>query len=714
MMRMRTMVRIAGALALLAIAAGIACADDLWNRSRLTYPELGPIKIPKVEPVRMRNGMVLYILEDHDFPTVRGNLLVRVGGMLDPADKVGLAQVAGEVLRSGGSLKTPGDELDRMLESRGASIEFSIGSSEGNGSLWCLKEDAVQTLSFLAELLRTPAFPEDKLDLAKTEMRRSIAGRNDEPMGIVFREMGEIVYGADHPYARNPEYATIDAIRRDDLVAFHREHFHPDRIYLTLVGDFDAKAMRASVEKLFGDWPASGKPAPAEPAVAQAEGGKIFYAEKSGMTNAWVVAGELGIRADHADYAAMNVLGEILGGSFSSRLFNEIRTKRGLAYAAGSSPGTDFARRGVFLAYAGTRADSTLAVLEIMRKEIGKITQEPVTNEELESAKSSILNRDVFKYATKGQIVSRMAFLDFHGYPVDFTARYPDQVRALTAAQLLEAAKRNIHPDALDFLVVGEQGQFAQPLASLGAYETVDLTIPDPKPSTEVPAATPEALAQGMKLLEKAAGATGGKAAWAGIKSIQQEVDLSVSIQGMNLSIALKSIRTADGKDFVSQRLPFGEVLIVREGAGGWKSTPQGSGDLTPDEVAEILEDRARDFWSLFGSPGAYTAQALPPEEAEGKKCDRLLISGGGLEQVFLYIDASSGEPVQMRYQGQSPQGGPVEVTEIYGDFRPEGAVKVPHSMKTLHNGQPFASATVKSVSVDGEIDPKIFAKPGS
>ncbi len=714
MRRYVSMAQIAGALVLLAAAAGIAAAQDLWDHGRLSYPELGEIRIPKVEPVRLQNGMVLYILEDHDFPTVRGNLLVRVGGMVDPADKVGLARLTGEVLRSGGSAKTPGDDLDRMLESRGASIEFSIGSSEGNGSLWSLKEDAAKIISLLAELLRAPAFPEDKLELAKTEIRREIAGRNDEPMGIVFREMSEIVYGSDHPYAREPEYATIGAITREDLVAFHKEHFHPDRMYLTLVGDFDAKAMRKTVERYFSDWPASGKAAPTEPPVAVKPAGKLYYAEKTGMTNAWVVAGELGIRADHPDYAAMDVLGEILGGSFSSRLFNEIRTKRGLAYAAGSSPGIDFARRGVFVAFAGTRTDSALVVLDLMRREIKRITEEPVTDAELETARSAILNRDVFKYATKGQIVSRMAYLDFHGYPVDFTARYPEKVRGLTTSLLLEAAKRNIHPETLDFLLVGEQGQFAQPLSSLGAYETIDLTIPEPKASVDAPEATPEALAQGMKLLEKAAAATGGTAAWAKIRSIQQEADLAVTVQGMNLSIALRSVRTADGKDFVSQKLPFGEVVLVRDGQSGWKSTPQGSGDLTPDEISEILEDRARDFWSLFGNPGAYTAQALPPEEVEGRLCDRILISGGGLDQAILYVDAESGEPVQMRYQGQAPQGGPTEVTEVFDDFRAEGPVKVPHSTRTLHNGQPFATGTVKSVSIDGTIDPKLFTRPGS
>ncbi len=178
--------------------------------------------------------------------------------------------------------------------------------------------------------------------------------------------------------------------------------------------------------------------------------------------------GHVGLKGDHPDYAAMNVLGEILGGGFSSRLFNEIRTKRGLAYAAGSSPGTSIPRAGVFIGYAGTRSDSALVALDLLKKEIRKVTVEPVTAEELKNAKDAILNRYVFQYASKGQIANRMAFLDFYGYPVDFTSRYPEQVKALTAQDLLAAAKNNIHPDDLQILLVGDENDFAEPLSSLG------------------------------------------------------------------------------------------------------------------------------------------------------------------------------------------------------------------------------------------------------
>ncbi len=480
--RLSTPLAILACLTLIVPTARAGDDPSIWDRSKIKSPPLREVRLPKVDRVALSNGMVLYILEDHEFPVVQGRVLVRAGSMLDPKDKIGLADMTGTVLRTGGSGKYPGDDLDRRLESIGATVEFSLGQISGEGTFWTLKEYAPEMLDVVADLLRRPGFPEEKLVLAKNEMRRSIAGRNDDPMDILMRESSRLVWGRNHAYAAVPEYATLDAVTRQDLVEFHRKTFFPDRIYMVLWGDFDTGQIRSQVDRLFADWPSSGAPAPEQPSIPPiVPGGKLAYAEKGGMTNAWIIEGHIGIKADNADYAAMNVLGEILGGGFSSRLFNEVRTRRSLAYMVGSAPGTDVARPGLFMAYAGTRADSALVVLGLMQREVKRITEEPVTEEELNRAKDAILNSYVFKYESKGQIAARMAYLDFFGYPADFTARYPEMVRTLTAQDLLSAAKRQIHPEDLQMLIVGNEKDFARPLASIGrTVDKVDLTIPEP------------------------------------------------------------------------------------------------------------------------------------------------------------------------------------------------------------------------------------------
>lgn len=692
----------------------LAGADDaLWDRSKLEYPTLREVTLPDVERVVLPNNMVLYILEDHDFPVVSGQVLVRAGSMLDPTEKAGLADMTGTVLRTGGSERFPGDDLDRRLESIGASIEFGIGETDGSGSFWCLRENASEVLEIFADLIRNPTFPEEKIELAKVSLRRAIAGRNDEPFSILSREMAKLIWGKDHPYALHPEYATVEAVTRDDLVGFHKEYFHPDRIYLTVWGDFDANKVRRDIEKHFGDWPAVGTPPPEQPPIAPiVPGGGLAYAEKKATTNTIIVAGHVGLRASDPDYAAINVLAEILGTGFASRLFNEIRTKRGLAYMAGSSSGTSIPRPGVFFGYAGTRSDSALVTLGLLRRELRKVTEEPVTQEELDRARDGILNSYVFQYASKGRIASRMAYLDFYGYPEDFTSSYPEQVKALTVDDLLAAARRHIYPDDFQVLLVGNEEDFAEPLSSLGVeYETVDLTIPEPPSKIDIPDETPENLAEGKRLLALAADATGGSAAWASIDDIAVEIDMSVTVQGMDLSVYITSVHTNDGRDYVSQVLPFGEMIMASYPEGGWKKSPQGIEDLTDEEKAQINKDHSRDFSELFGKIDDMKALPLGQHDFDGRTCDAIVITGEELDRLFLYIDPETSMPIGMQYQGQSMTG-PVEATKFMRDFREVGDVKMAHQLEIHHDGEPFAKAILKSVKINEGVDEALFAKP--
>jgi len=691
-----------------------AADDTTWNPASLKFAPLREIKLPDVQRTVLPNGMVLYLLEDHEFPTVEGRILLRVGSQLDPNDKVGLAVMTGDVLRSGGSLRYPGDELDKTLEGMGASLEFNIGDSDANGTFWCLRENAPQVLAIVADLMQHPSFPQEKIDLSKVGMRRDIAGRNDQPEDILMREMRKMIYGKDHPFSRIPQYATVEAVTRDDMVAFHGQYFRPDRVYMTIWGDFDAKQIHSQIESLYADWKPSGAPLPKEsPNPALVPGGQVFYGEKKGMTNAWVVAGHVGIKADNPDYATMNVMAELLGGGFGSRLINEIRTKRGLAYATGASSGADLPRPGIFLAYASTRSDSALVVLDLVKKEIARLTTQPVTPEELDAAKNTILNSYVFRFATKGRIAARMAYLDFYGYPADFTARYPEQVKQVTVQQFLDVSRRNLHPNDLQVLLVGDQKDFATPVASLGNVQTIDLTIPEPpSKGAPAPAATLESMAAGKQILAHAAEVTGGSAAWASIKDYTEENMTTVTIRNMPIDIQGKMIQTADGREYMYQKLPFGVMTMVYNGQAGWKKTPRGLEDLSPDDIAQLVEERARGFWSLFSRPDTYQTQAVAGEEIEGKKCDAVLLSGGGIKQATLFVDAATGVPVAIRYQGSGPDGAPAEIMETYGDWRPVGSVKMPFGTKTIVDGKPFGVGVVKTAVVNGGVDETLFGMP--
>jgi len=198
-----------------------ASAAAIPSYKELKYPPLKAIKIPDVAMFTMPNGIKLYLLENHELPLVRGTALVRTGNLFDPADKVGLATITGMVMRTGGTKDKTGDQLDEQLENIAASVETSIDESFGSVSFSCLKENTGEVLGVFHDLLTAPGFRQNKIDLAKTELRSSISRRNDDPHGILEREFANTVYGRNTPYGWELEYATVDKITRDDVAGFY-------------------------------------------------------------------------------------------------------------------------------------------------------------------------------------------------------------------------------------------------------------------------------------------------------------------------------------------------------------------------------------------------------------------------------------------------------------------------------------------------------------
>src|SRR5207249_8102782 len=208
----------------LLISCGICLAQI--NYKELKYPPLHPIKPPDVKRVVLKNGMILYLVEDHELPLINMTARIGVGSIDDPSDKVGLGSVATAVMRTGGTKSKTGDQIDEELESIAASVETGIRLTSGTASLSVLKENIDTSLGVLADILMNPTFAPDKIQLQKIREHSAIARRNDDVQGIAFREFNKLIYGPDSVYARQAEHSTINAITRDDLVAFHEKYFY--------------------------------------------------------------------------------------------------------------------------------------------------------------------------------------------------------------------------------------------------------------------------------------------------------------------------------------------------------------------------------------------------------------------------------------------------------------------------------------------------------
>ena len=447
----------------------------------LRYPPLREFQIPQPERVVLDNGMVVMLLEDPELPLIEVTALVRAGSRLDPATEVGLGDIAGEVMRSGGIARLPGDALDDYLEDRAASVEVSVGDELTTATLSTLKADFPDLLKVFADVLRRPAFDARKLEVAKNQAIAGVARQNDQPQGILFREFQELVYGPDSPYSWTESYATLGNVNRDDLLAWHRRHFHPDRIVLGLTGDFKKDEVLRQVREAFGDWPRGPRQAEAGVPFRTQPTPGVFHVAKEDVAQSFLMLGHLGVRKDDPDYYALEILNQILSGSFASRLVGNVRTSKGLAYSVAGAVGSDWDHPGYAFLFASTKKETTGAALDALLEELDKLRTEPPTDEEVDKARQAILNSFVFNADSSAQILVQQLVFEAYGYPLDWLSRYRAGIEAVTTEQVRQAALRHLRRQDLAILVVGPSQGLDKPLATYGKVIPVDISIAPPK-----------------------------------------------------------------------------------------------------------------------------------------------------------------------------------------------------------------------------------------
>ncbi|MHC4742127.1 MAG: M16 family metallopeptidase [Planctomycetota bacterium] len=447
---------------------------------KLKYPKLGDIEIPQIERVTLPNGMKLFILEDRELPLINVSALIRTGSIYEPPEKIGLASMTGRVMRTGGTQTRTGDELDEILEAMAASVETGIGLNSGSASVSVLKEDIDKGLEILADVLMNPTFREDKIMLAKMQANSSIARRNDNARAIAAREFDKLIYGPQSVYARHVEYATIQSITRDDLIAFHKKFFGPNNMMLAVWGDFEAEQIAKKIENAFAEWQQLEIDFPETPPVEYEFRSTVNQIRKDDINQSNIYLGHIAGLRSHPDYFALVVMNKILGGGFTGRLFKNVRSREGLAYSVFGSYSANYDYPGQFYVGCMTKSQSTVYAIKAMIREVEKMREAEVTDEELALAKESFLNSFVFNFDTKSEIVRRMMIYEYFGYPEDFLLKTKQNVEKVTKADVLRVARKHLKPGTVQILVVGRPDDFDQPLSTLGELKEIDITIPPP------------------------------------------------------------------------------------------------------------------------------------------------------------------------------------------------------------------------------------------
>lgn len=424
-------------------------------------------KPPTPTIVTLKNGLTLYLLEDRELPLIDIFVLTKTGRLYDPKDKIGLGEITGKVMRSGGFGKLTGDELDEVLAFRAAQLSNRIDAENGLARLAIHRKDLSWGLQMLSGMLRSPRFPKTQITSEKVRMMERHRRYNDQPFRVAIHHFRKLIYGATHRRAMKPTPRSIIAIKRKDLLTFHKTYFHPNNMRMAIVGDFSTPQMLKQIKAVFGAkaWQAKATQYPKIADVSPTAKATVAVVPKD-VPQSIIIVGHLGPKRHDPMLLAGKVMNNILGGGgFSSRLMNEIRTKRGLAYFAGSQlmEGTDF---GLFAAYTGTRPHKTGQSLKVLVRELTKMaTQGKVTKEELTLARKTFLNRFVFRFQSPAQIVFRRAYYDYFGFPKDYLKTYRPRLLALTPKEIKAAAMTYIRPSQFVILVVGQEKKFDIPLS---------------------------------------------------------------------------------------------------------------------------------------------------------------------------------------------------------------------------------------------------------
>ncbi len=479
------MVTLEGALAGLAVGQPIPAhpSELAYARLEFTAPEAADHRHV------LSNGVVAFVVEDHELPLFTVSVTVRTGSYLDPPDKVGLASLTGSQMRAGGTTAMGAADFDEEAAFLAAQLSSQIGATSGAATVGCLTKDLDRCLDLFFDMLRNPGFEADRLALAKSQVLQQMERRNDASGTIERREFSRLMRGDRHFSTMPRTQATIDAIARDDLVAFHREYFHPGNFIFAVSGDVETQAILADLDRRLMGWAGGGRVVPPVPRPDYTPEPGLYLVDKPDVNQGRVSIGHLGTtRDDPVRYKLLVMIDILGGGGFSARLLTRVRSDEGLAYSASSNFGVGVYYSGIFQAGFQSRSETVARATAIVLEEIERIRTEPVSDEELQNSIAYFVETFSRSFSSAGSTAGLFASDEYTGRDPSYLATYRDNIAAVTAEDVLDVAQRYLQPEALAILVVGnleailtgdpERPEFSIEEVSPGGV--VRVPLPDP------------------------------------------------------------------------------------------------------------------------------------------------------------------------------------------------------------------------------------------
>ena len=467
---MRERKPLALAAALVLCIANIAAIAQTLDRTKVPPPGPAPmLRVPTWTKTQLANGATLIVSERHNLPLV-SFAITFVGGsnQFEAAGKRGVSAMTVSMMTEGTTTKS-GDQLSDALQLLGTNVNAGISGEEGTVSFVSTAKNFEPTLALVSDMMLNSTFPAEALERLRGRTLVSLTQAKDQPVVIGQQVFSKILYGDAHPYGQRTTETSVKAITRDDVVAFQKAYFQPGRAIITVVGDITAVKAKAAVEKGLASWAKSGDKASFDyPKLPELQPAKIYLVDKPGAAQSVFNIGLPGPPRNTPDYFALQVLNTILGGQFQSRLNANLREQKGYSYGVNSSfgygkgPGAFRAGGSIFT------AKTDAALTEFMKELKGIAGERPITDEELKTAKESLIQGLPQRFASVSAISQAITTLTVQGLPDDYYQTYAKNVSAVTKEDLLRVAKQYIDLNHMAIVIVGDRSLVEGPLKALG------------------------------------------------------------------------------------------------------------------------------------------------------------------------------------------------------------------------------------------------------
>ncbi len=404
----------------------------------------------------LTNGLILMIAERHNLPIVKVSVGIKAGSLIEPKEKAGLANLTAALLSSGTKARKAA-QINEEIEFIGASLNGSGGGDYITVNLSVLKKDIDLGFNLLSDIIINPTFPEDELDKKRERIKGSLKSREEDPGFVASKEFKKAVFGG-HSYGRvlSGSDETLDRIERPDLIDFHSSYYIPNNAVMSVVGDITHEEVRGLLEKYFSEWePRKLKTfSSLEPEKSKKK--KTIIIDKD-LTQANIVLGHLGVKRNNPDYYSISVMNYILGGGgFGSRIFQNIREDKGLAYDVHSFFSAN-KYGGYFRIGLQTKNESANTAIKEILDEVKRIRTQPVSDSELSDAKAFLTGSFPVRIETSRRIAGFLIAVEHYGLGIDYIDLYPTYINRVTKEDVLRVAKKYLNPEKFVLVVVADQ-----------------------------------------------------------------------------------------------------------------------------------------------------------------------------------------------------------------------------------------------------------------